>query len=290
MDSKSDVIVKRGAKDSVFVHLFQDKKYVLQLYKALHPEDVDATEDMIEIITLENVLTDNIYNDLGFMIDKRLIILVEAQSTWTANIIVRALMYLAQTYHDYIAKEELNIYGSKTLDLPEPEMYVIYTGNKKIEKEAITLSEEFFGGRKTDLEVTVHVLTDGKEHDIIYQYVALTKVLDDQVKLHGRTREAIIETIRICKDRDLLKQYLTEHEQEVQDIMITLFDNETILKGYTREKVNAALNEGISKGEKKNKIEIVKKMLQESLPIDLIVRISGLSDSEIKAIRAKMVN
>ncbi len=290
MNSKSDVIVKRGAKDSVFVHLFQDKKYVLQLYKALHPEDVDATEDMIEIITLENVLTDNIYNDLGFMIDKRLIVLVEAQSTWTANIILRALMYLAQTYHDYIAKEELNVYGSKTLDLPEPEMYVIYTGNKKIEKEAITLSEEFFGGRKTDLEVTVHVLTDGKEHDIIYQYVALTKVLDDQVKLHGRTREAIIETIRICKDRDLLKQYLTEHEQEVQDIMITLFDNETILKGYTREKVNAALNEGISKGEKKNKIEIVKKMLQESLPIDLIVRVSGLSDSEVKAIRAKMVN
>ena len=88
------------------------------------------------------------YNDLGFMIDKRLIILVEAQSTWTANIILRALMYLAQTYHDYIAKEELNVYSSKALDLPEPEMYVIYTGNKKIAKESITLSEEFFGGKR----------------------------------------------------------------------------------------------------------------------------------------------
>ena len=282
MDSKSDVIVKRGAKDSVFVHLFQDKKYVLQLYKALHPEDLDATEDMIEIVTLENVLTDNIYNDLGFMIDKRLIVLVEAQSTWTANIIVRALMYLAQTYHDYIAKEELNIYGSKTLDLPEPEMYVIYTGNKKIEKESITLSEEFFGGRKTDLEVTVHVLTDGKEHDIIYQYVALTKVLDDQVKLHGRTREAIIETIRICKDRDLLKQYLTEHEQEVQDIMITLFDNETILKGYTREREKAARTA--------EKMATVKKMLKKALPIDLISELSGLTPAEINAIKAKMAN
>ena len=286
MDSKRDVIVKRGAKDSVFVHLFQDKKYVLQLYKALHPEDVDATEDMIEIVTLENVLTDNIYNDLGFMIDKRLIVLVEAQSTWTANIIVRALMYLAQTYHDYIAKEELNIYGSKTLDLPEPEMYVIYTGNKKIEKESITLSEEFFGGRKTDLEVTVHVLTDGKEHDIIYQYVALTKVLDDQVKLHGRTREAIIETIRICKDRDFLKQYLTEHEQEVQDIMITLFDNETILKGYTREREKAAR----ATEKKENTIEFVKKMLKKALPIDLISELSGLTPAEINAIKAKMVN
>lgn len=142
MDSGS-IIVKRGAKDSVFVHLFQDKKYVLQLYKALHPEDTDATEDMIEIITLENVLTDNIYNDLGFMIDKRLIVLVEAQSTWTPNIIIRALMYLAQTYHDYISKEELNVYGSRTLDLPKPELYVIYTGGKTVGKDFITLSEEF---------------------------------------------------------------------------------------------------------------------------------------------------
>ena len=274
----------------------------MQLYKALHPEDVDATEDMIEIITLENVLTDNIYNDLGFMIDKRLIVLVEAQSTWTATIIVRALMYLAQTYHDYIAKEELNIYGSKTLDLPEPEMYVIYTGNKKIEKEAIALSEEFFGGRKTDLEVTVHVLTDGKEHDIIYQYVALTKVLDDQVKLHGRTREAIIETIRICKDRDLLRQYLTEHEQEVQDIMITLFDNETILKGYTREREKAALieglnrgrtegrSEGMKEGQATEKMATVKKMLKKALPIDLIAELSGLTPAEINAIKAQMAN
>ena len=262
-DNKSDIIVKRGAKDGVFVHLFQDKKYVLQLYKVLHPEDVDATEDMIEIITLENVLTDNIYNDLDFMIDRRLIVLVEAQSIWMANIIVRALMYLAQTYHDYMGKEELNVYGSKTLDLPEPEMYVIYTGNRIIGKNAITLSEEFFHGKETDLEVTVHVLTDGKEHDIIYQCVAFTKVLDDQVRLHGKTREAIMETIRICKDRDLLKQYLTEHEQEVRDIMITLFDNETILKGYTREKVNAARTEGMKAGQVAEKMETVKKKLKK---------------------------
>ena len=76
--------------------------------------------------------------------------------------------------------------------------------------------------------------------------------------------------------------------------MITLFDNETILKGYTREKVNAARAEaraeGLKTGSINEKIEMAKKMLQESLPIDLIVRISGLSDSEVKEIKAKMVN
>lgn len=38
---------KRKIRDSVFTNLFQEKKYLLQLYKALHPEDGEATEDEI---------------------------------------------------------------------------------------------------------------------------------------------------------------------------------------------------------------------------------------------------
>ena len=52
-------IMKRTIKDSVFTDLFQDKKYLLQLYKALHPEDTDVTEDDLTDITIKNVLTDN---------------------------------------------------------------------------------------------------------------------------------------------------------------------------------------------------------------------------------------
>lgn len=58
-----DEIMKWTIKDSVFTDLFQDKKYLLQLYKALHPEDTDITEDDLNDITIKNVLTDNIYND-----------------------------------------------------------------------------------------------------------------------------------------------------------------------------------------------------------------------------------
>ena len=44
-------IMKRTIKDSVFTDLFQDKKYLLQLYKALHPEDTDVTENDLNDIT-----------------------------------------------------------------------------------------------------------------------------------------------------------------------------------------------------------------------------------------------
>ena len=54
---------KRTAKNSVFLDLFQNKSYLLKLYKTLHPEDTDTTEDTLDIVTIDNVLTDNLYND-----------------------------------------------------------------------------------------------------------------------------------------------------------------------------------------------------------------------------------
>ena len=74
---------KRKIKDSVFTNLFQDKKYLLQLYRALHPEDSNVTEEEIADITIKHVLVDADYNDLGFSVGNRLIVLVESQSTWT---------------------------------------------------------------------------------------------------------------------------------------------------------------------------------------------------------------
>lgn len=44
----------------------------------MHPEDAEATEEMLTDVTIENVLTDNLYNDLGVIVGDRLLILVEA--------------------------------------------------------------------------------------------------------------------------------------------------------------------------------------------------------------------
>ena len=75
-----EVMAKRTAKNSVFLDLFQNKSYLLKLYKTLHPEDEAATEDSLTDVTIENVLTDTLYNDLGFIVNNKLMILIEAQS------------------------------------------------------------------------------------------------------------------------------------------------------------------------------------------------------------------
>lgn len=151
-------IPKRKIKDSVFTNLFQDKKYLLQLYKALHPEDCNVTENEIADVTIRHVLIDADYNDLGFSIGNHLMVLVESQSTFTVNIIIRAVMYLIQTYHDYFKRTNQNLYGSKKVNIPKPEIYMIYTGDRKNIPDTISLSEEFIDGTRTAIDAQVKVL------------------------------------------------------------------------------------------------------------------------------------
>ena len=58
-----EVKAKRTAKNSVFLDLFQNKSYLLKLYKTLHPEDTTATEDSLTDVTITNILTDTLHND-----------------------------------------------------------------------------------------------------------------------------------------------------------------------------------------------------------------------------------
>ncbi len=236
-----DVKAKRTAKNSVFLDLFQNKSYLLKLYKTLHPEDITATEDSLTNITIENVLTDNLYNDLGFIVNNKLMILIEAQSTWTMNILIRVLLYLAQSYHEYFQRTNQNYYKSKKVKIPKPELYVIFTGNKGRKPDQISLSKEFFEDAELDIEVKATVLYENDEKDIINQYIIFCKIFNEHTNQHGMTQKAITETIRICKNREVLREYLTQREKEVVTIMMSLFDEEQIMESYIKsERYEAA--------------------------------------------------
>lgn len=231
-----EVKAKRTAKNSVFLDLFQDKKNLLKLYKALHPEDTDATEDKLDIVTIDNVLTDNLYNDLGIMVSgNKLLLLLEAQASWTVNILIRILLYLAQSYHEYFERTSQSLYKSKKVKMPKPELYIIYTGNKGRKPDIISLSKEFFDGADIDIEIKVKVIYESDKDNIINEYIIFCKVFNEQVKAHGMTKQAVTETIRICKDRNILKQYLSSKEVEVVTIMMSLFDDEQIMRTYEKD-------------------------------------------------------
>ncbi len=289
-----EVKAKRTAKNSVFLDLFQDKKNLLKLYKTLHPEDTDATEDTLDIVTIDNVLTDNLYNDLGIMVgDNRLLLLLEAQSSWTVNILIRILLYLAQSYHEYFERTSQSLYKSAKVKMPKPELYIIYTGNRGRKPDTISLSKEFFDGADVDIEVKAKVIYESGTEDIINQYIIFCKAFDEQRKLHGMTEQTVRETIRICKDRNVLKEYLMSKEKEVVTIMMSLFDDEQIMKTYWKDMENTLTDKITRKITRKithdKDRETAERMIKDGeLSLEKIAHyVPSLSMDELKELQAE---
>ena len=245
--------VSRGSKDTVFLNLFSIPKYQLQMIQTLHPEMSGLKEDDIKLVTLNHVLINGVYNDLALLVRDKLIIFAEAQSTWSINILVRILMYLSYTYHDYIIENGLNVYGSKKILVPEPEFYVIYTGKRKISKDIISLRQDFWHNPNAKVDILVRVIHSENKNDIIGQYIIFSHVFDEQVKIHGRTMEAAENTMRICQDNDVLREYLESRKKEVITIMMVLFDQEYATEKYGDEREKKGKKIGEKEGEKRGR-------------------------------------
>ena len=94
--------------------------------------------------------------------------------------------------------------------------------------------------------------------DVSGQYIVFSHVMDEQIKKYGRVREAALETIRICRDRNVLKKDLKEWEKEVFNIMIELFNQESAVKEYGDEMEEKGYKEGYKEGYKGGLEEVVR--------------------------------
>ena len=295
--------LNRQIKDSVFSDLFGDKKRLLELYRALHPEDESASEDDIDNVTARNILIRDLYNDLGFTVRDKLLLLVEAQSTWTVNVVFRLFLYLAETWEEYVKATEQNVYGTKKVVLPLSECYVVFTGDRKGRPDVISLFDEFIAprahslpdsaraaaneDRAIDLKVRVIFSSEGDgagdsgdDMDILQQYIAFSRELNRQFAQKGRTIEALKEAIERCKRRNILREYLTTREKEVIKIMTILFD-----QGYANKialKESEAIGE--ARGAYNTKIATARNMLRMGFSIEQITQATELPLSEVAAL------
>ncbi len=192
-------------------------------------------------------------------------------------------MYLMDTYQEYFREKKIKLYGSHKADMPKPELYVIYTGDKGSYPDVLSLKDEFFPATDCCIDAKVKVIYLHDSDDIINQYIGFCRVFNEQVALYGRTLTAAKEIIRICRDRNLLEEYLSEREKEVEDIMLTLFDQEYVLD-LERDSIRAAaLEEGIMK----TQTQVVLNMFRDNMSYETIARITDLSVEEVKDILKK---
>ena len=200
------------------------------------------------------------------------------------------------TYQDYFNANQIQLYGSHKVKMPKPELYVIYTGDKGNHPDVLSLKDEFFPDTDCCIDAKVKLIYLQDSDDIIDQYIGFCRVCNEQVALNGRTLKAVKEIIRICRDRNLLKEYLSERETEVEEIMLTLFDQEHVWN-IERNNIRAAalaegrveglelgITQGRSEGIWENKTQTVLKMFRRNMPVEDIADISELSVEEVKDI------
>ena len=239
--------MKYTAKDSVFSFIFRQPENTRQLYLTLHPEDVDVTEADCKLVTLEHILTNGMTNDLGFQVRDKLILLVEAQSKFSINIALRMLLYLAATYKEYVEEHKLDLYGSKPVSIPRPELYMVYTGAPRQLPEILRLSDMYDG--PGGAEVEIKVLRNTGAGNIVDQYIRFCEISDEQRKQYGYTMKAVEETLRICCDENILMPFLASRQKEVQDIMLTLFNQERITEIHEYNLMKEARQQGQQEGQ-----------------------------------------
>ncbi len=110
--------INRKYKDSLFRLLFSEKEGALELYNALNGSSYEDP-DILEITTIDDVIYMGIKNDLSFLVEGKMHLL-EEQSSWSENMPLRGLFYFSNLYQSYVEKNQLNIYSSKRLPLPQP--------------------------------------------------------------------------------------------------------------------------------------------------------------------------
>ena len=94
-------------------------------------------------------------------------------------------------------------------------------------------------------------------------------------------KNAIIEAIRIYKDRNVLKEYLSSRESEVVDIMMVLYDDEEIMRSYVESEWHEARYD--------EKIETARRMLADgTLPLDMVAKFSDLSIDEVEKLASTL--
>ena len=284
----------RRYKDSVFVDLFSEDKYAknnfLALYNALHDTDYRST-DILKNIRLKQVMYMSFANDVSYLIDNKLIVLAEHQSTVNLNMPIRCLEYIARLYEQlYESKEK---YSRKQLVIPTPEFYVFYNGKETYSGNSVLkLSDSFVNKYKAEytLELSVKVVNINYDKDnvIIKRCEPLKQYSQfvDAVRHHiAIDREHGFETaIKECIQNDILREYLQRKSKEVLNMLIGEYDYDTDIAVQREESFDMGLAEGEARGSRQKAFETARLMLQRDYPESEICLMTGLTKEEVEGL------
>ena len=277
----------RRYKDSVFVDLFSEDKTAkanfLSLYNALHGTHLDSSAEL-KPLKLEQAMYTKLSNDVSCLIDNKIIVLAEHQSTINENMPLRCLQYVARLY-EQIQDPKAKYY--RTLQkIPIPEFYVFYNGTAKYPvQKTLKLSEAYIAkSEQVPLELTVQVLNinTGKANKILMTCKPLEEysLFVEAVRRHtSLDKEKGFESaIKECIQNGILKEYLQRKSREVINMLLAEYDYDTDIAVQREE----SLMIGIQQGSYQKALETAAAFKRLGVDIVKIAEGTGLSREEIE--------
>ena len=239
-ENNTDVLpANRIYKSRIFAMLFSDRNELLKLYNAINGTSYDDPQ-LLQVNTLENAVYMSMQNDVSFIIDMRLN-LYEHQSTYSPNLPVRYLLYVADVYSDYT--KDMNLYGSRAVQLPTPKFVIFYNGQaEQPDRKELKLSELFtIPEPDPSLELKAVMLNINKGHN--RKLMETCKTLQDYAEYTSRVRtyaaemsldEAVERAITECIREGILADFLKKNRAEAKKVSIYEYDEERHMR-QTRE-------------------------------------------------------
>ncbi|MHC6202413.1 RpnC/YadD family protein [Breznakiellaceae bacterium SP9] len=288
-------------KDSLFRSLFSDKQALLELYNSIKGTQYDEQTELI-INTLPETLFTHQRNDVSFLIDRRLVLLAEHQSTINENMPYRFLLPMAHVFENGITDKRL-VYRQKLMKLPRPEFLVLYNGTAPYpDEKELRLSDAFMdveGYTDIRLELTVKVYNINKGHN--EQLVEKSEVLSgyvvfvDRVRIfHKQAAEeypgmrekdiltiAIARAIEYCKAHGILTEFWEGLSNEEVNMLTTEWDLDTALAVRWEEGREDGIEEGREEGMEKEREAIIRNAAKAGLSFDIIQQITGVDKDTI---------
>jgi len=298
----------RQYKDSVFTLLFGTADKILELYNAVSGSNLPS-DTRVEIATLTDALFMDRINDLAFVIEDRLVVLIEHQSTICENMPLRLLLYIARIYERFIDGKA--IYKSKLISLPRPEFYVLYNGVAPMPDMAtLRLSDAFVdcpeaktevgGFFPLELEVPVINVNVGRNQSVIGKsenlsgYVCFVDKVREYERMGLNISDAIEAAIKYCISSGILVDFLDKNSREVRGMLFTEFNLDDAKDVWFEEGKEDGREEGrveglekgitigVARGEDRAKRQLLNNLLSMGMPLDQISIATGLCLTQIE--------
>ena len=297
----------RNHKDSLFIDLFckdkEGKQNFISLYNALHNTNLDLATTTVQEVNIENVLYMALSNDIAMLVDNRLVVLVEHQSTINENMPLRLLEYVSRIYEHLVPSEDR--YEKKMIKIPYPEFFVFYNGTEDYPVETeLRLSDAFIfpdekyniKNKDFSLEIKVRIvnINSDKQSPILKQCKKLEEysLLIDYIRESKKEnpKAPLEQAINKALQNGVLSEYLKRKSTEVRNMLIAEYSYETDIKVQRREAYREGLAEGIEQGAEQNKIETAKNLIKKNIPPETIAECTDLPLEKVIKLKEEILN